>query len=140
MNFYLSSLDLRKGIIRSVIAVLLGIVFLIAPNLLPNTLVIILGATVLFVGIVSFLTIFTKDGGKPAGINYFNPDYMRHRADFLLDQCPEMGCQSQSFRIHHSRPADIGRRSGLLQSFRHKGCHFLDVQHRCHCLWDYQPD
>ena len=72
MNFYLSSLDLRKGIIRSVIAVLLGIVFLIAPDLLPNTLVIILGATVLFVGIVSFLTIFTKDGGKPAGINYFN--------------------------------------------------------------------
>ena len=65
-------MDLRKGIIRSVIAVLLGIVFLIAPDLLPNTLIIILGATVLFVGIVSFLTIFTKDGGKPAGINYFN--------------------------------------------------------------------
>lgn len=72
MNFYLSSLDLRKGIIRSVIAVLLGVIFLIAPDLLPNTLVIILGATILFVGIVSFLTIFTKDGGKPVGINYFN--------------------------------------------------------------------
>ena len=72
MNFYLSSLDLRKGIIRSVIAVLLGVVFLIAPDLLPKTLVIILGATILFIGIVSFLTIFTKDGGKPVGINYFN--------------------------------------------------------------------
>lgn len=72
MNFYLSSLDLRKGIIRSVIAVLLGIIFLIAPDLVSNTLGIILGATVLFVGIVSFLTIFTKDGGKPVGINYFN--------------------------------------------------------------------
>lgn len=72
MNFYLSSLDLHKGIIRSVIAVLLGVIFLIAPDLLPNTLVIILGATILFVGIVSFLTIFTKDGGKPVGINYFN--------------------------------------------------------------------
>ena len=72
MNFYLSSLDLRKGIIRSVIAVLLGVIFLIAPDLLPNTLVIILGATILFVGIVSFLNIFSKDGGKAVVINYFN--------------------------------------------------------------------
>ena len=72
MNFYLSSLDSKKSVLRTVISLLLGIIFCISPNLVPKTLVVILGVAVMFIGIVSFLTLFTNKGGKPVGINYFN--------------------------------------------------------------------
>lgn len=72
MNFYLSSLDIKKVIIRSVLAIILGGVFCAAPDLAAKTLILILGGSILFVGIVSFLSIFTFKEGRPTGINYFN--------------------------------------------------------------------
>lgn len=72
MNFYLSSLDLKKVITRSAITLILGILLCIFPSLAINTIILILGGTILFVGIVSFLSIFTFKEGRPTGINYFN--------------------------------------------------------------------
>lgn len=72
MNFYLSSLDLKRVISRSIIALALGILLCIFPDLAANTLVLIIGGVILFIGIVSFLSIFTFKEGRPTGINYFN--------------------------------------------------------------------
>lgn len=72
MNFYLSSIDLKKIIIRTTLALLLGLVFCIFPDTSARIFVIILGGAVLFIGIVSFLSIFTFKEGRPMGINYFN--------------------------------------------------------------------
>lgn len=72
MNFYLSSIDLKKIVIRTTLALLLGLVFCIFPDTSARIFVIILGGAILFIGIVSFLSIFTFKEGKPMGINYFN--------------------------------------------------------------------
>ncbi len=71
MSFYLSSFDSKKSIVRSVFFVLVGLFFCAFPDLTPQLFVIILGGIVLFVGAISFLSIFT-DNGKPSGMNYYN--------------------------------------------------------------------
>lgn len=71
MSILLSAFDLKKSIIRSVLLILAGLFFCFFPNLTPQLFVTITGGIVLFIGVVSFLTLLTGQG-KPAGMNYFN--------------------------------------------------------------------
>lgn len=71
MNFYASSFDLKKSIVRSICAVLVGLFFCFFPNLTPQLLILILGGTILFIGAVNFLSTFTGSR-KPTSTNYFN--------------------------------------------------------------------
>lgn len=98
MNLYLSSLDLGKIILRTVLALLIGLVFCLFPDTSARVFVIVIGASILFVGIVAFLSIFTFKGGRPAAYNYLNlavslavgiallakPDFFIHLLMFLL--------------------------------------------------------
>lgn len=72
MRFYLSSLDLQKGIVRSVIAVAVGLFFCFFPGLTLDLLVQIFGGIVLFVGVVSFLALLADRNAALSPLNYFN--------------------------------------------------------------------
>lgn len=71
MNFYASSFDLKKSIVRSICAVLAGLLFCFYPELTPQLFILVLGGSILFIGAVSFLTTFTGNR-KPTLTNYFN--------------------------------------------------------------------
>ncbi len=72
MTTYLSSLDLKKISVRSVLSVLVGAFFCMFPGLSADLIFYILGGAILFTGIVSFLTVFTHKDLHPGGMQYFN--------------------------------------------------------------------
>lgn len=72
MTTYLSSLDFKKIIVRSVLAILVGVFFCTFPNLSADFIFYVLGGAILFTGIVSFLTVFTRKDIRPGGIQYLN--------------------------------------------------------------------
>ncbi|MCM1531665.1 MAG: DUF308 domain-containing protein [Bacteroides sp.] len=71
MNFFISAFDAKKSTTRSVLFILAGLFFCFFPNLTPNLFVVITGGIILFIGAVSFLSLF-MNSRKPAGMNYFN--------------------------------------------------------------------
>ncbi len=72
MTMYLSSLDFKKIAIRSVLAILVGVFFCTFPRLSADLIFYVLGGAILFTGIVSFLTVFTRKDIRPGGMQYFN--------------------------------------------------------------------
>lgn len=71
MNFYASSFDLKKSIVRSICAVLIGLFFCFFYDIATDLLIVILGGSILFIGAVNFLSAFTRTR-KPTSTNYFN--------------------------------------------------------------------
>ena len=72
MDFYLTSLNLKKMIVRTVIFLLLGILFCLFPNLSADMLVRVVGGAVLFTGIVAFVSRFLNKDIRVGGMAYFN--------------------------------------------------------------------
>ena len=72
MNFYLSSLNLKKMIVRASIFLLLGLFFCIFPQLSARMLVMVLGGAVLFTGLVAFGSNFTQKDVRVGVMAYFN--------------------------------------------------------------------
>lgn len=71
MNLFLSAFDLKKSTVRSILFILAGLFFCFFPDLTPRLFVTITGGIILFIGVLSFLSLFTENR-KPAGMNYFN--------------------------------------------------------------------
>ncbi|MCH5244030.1 MAG: DUF308 domain-containing protein [Lentimicrobiaceae bacterium] len=71
MNIFLSAFDLKKSLTRSIILVLAGLFFCCFSDIISRLFVVITGGIILFIGAVSFLSLFMGDG-KPEGMNYFN--------------------------------------------------------------------
>lgn len=72
MDFYLTSLNLKKMIVRAVIFLILGILFCTFPYLSANLLVMVVGGAVLFTGLVAFVSHFTNKESGVGGMAYFN--------------------------------------------------------------------
>ena len=72
MDFYLTSLNLKKMIVRATIFLLLGLFFCIFPSLSANMLVMVIGGAVLFTGLVAFGSHFTNKDARAGGMAYFN--------------------------------------------------------------------
>lgn len=72
MRTYLASCDLQKILIRSILAVALGVFFCVFPGLSANLIFYVLGGVILFTGIVSFLAVLSRKDIRPGGMQYFN--------------------------------------------------------------------
>lgn len=72
MDFYLTSLNLKKMLVRASVFLLLGLLFCIFPHLSAHLLVRVVGGAVLLTGLAAFGTNFTHPDTRPGGIAYFN--------------------------------------------------------------------
>ncbi|MEG2665638.1 MAG: DUF308 domain-containing protein [Bacteroidales bacterium] len=73
MNFYFSAFNFKSALIRSIIAIIVGLIFCIFPENAANTLIIVVGAAIILMGLVSFLSHFTyKNAPKPTAIIFIN--------------------------------------------------------------------
>lgn len=72
MDFYLTSLNLKKMIVRACVFLLLGLLFCIFPYLSANMLVMVVGGAILFTGLVAFVSHFTNKDARVGGMAYFN--------------------------------------------------------------------
>jgi uncharacterized membrane protein HdeD (DUF308 family) len=73
MKLYLSFFDIKNAIIRSVIALITGVVCIIFPHQIINILVQILGGIIILIALVSFLSFYVrKNAPKVSLLSVFN--------------------------------------------------------------------
>ncbi|MDR2556876.1 MAG: DUF308 domain-containing protein [Bacteroidales bacterium] len=73
MKLYLSFFDIKNAVIRSVVALLIGIAFIAFPNQVVDILVQVLGGSIILIALVSFLSLWARKGIQNiSGISIFN--------------------------------------------------------------------
>jgi uncharacterized membrane protein HdeD (DUF308 family) len=73
MKLYLSFFDIKSAVIRSVVALFIGIAFIAFPHQVVDILVQVLGGGIILIALISFLSLHTrKKTSDISGISIFN--------------------------------------------------------------------
>ncbi|MDR0619090.1 MAG: DUF308 domain-containing protein [Bacteroidales bacterium] len=73
MKLYIPFFDIKGAVIRSVIALFIGIAFIVFPHQIMDILVQVLGGGIILIALISFLSLYTrKNASNISGISIFN--------------------------------------------------------------------